>query len=96
MEVFKKFQELIPEIISIFDVRGDDSDIRVRQKGQWLFGLAFFTDVTCHLNSFNFKLIGKGKTIIKNQNCTIIYVNTCNYEFFQRPFSFRVMLAPSA
>ncbi|CAG9791321.1 unnamed protein product [Diatraea saccharalis] len=58
----ERFQELLPEIISFLDQRGDDTEILKSES--WLCDLAFLTDVTGHLNSINLELQGKDKTIM--------------------------------
>ncbi|XP_045465147.1 general transcription factor II-I repeat domain-containing protein 2A-like isoform X1 [Harmonia axyridis] len=58
----ERFQELLPEITAFMEERGDDTKMLKNEK--WLTDLAFLTDITMHLNTINFQLQGKGKTII--------------------------------
>lgn len=58
----ERFQELLPEIISFLDERGDNTEMLRNEK--WLCNLAFFIDMTTHLNLINLELQGKDKTII--------------------------------
>lgn len=57
----ERFLELLPEIITFLDERGDDTEKLKNEK--WLCDLAFLTDVTSHLNVINLELQGKNKNI---------------------------------
>lgn len=58
----ERFQELLPEIITFLETRGDDCE-KLKNEN-WLRDLAFLTDITKHLNSLNLELQGQNKTII--------------------------------
>ncbi|KAL3286378.1 hypothetical protein HHI36_000888 [Cryptolaemus montrouzieri] len=50
----ERFQELLPEVTAFLDERGDDTQMLKNEK--WLTDLAFWTDITIHLNTINLKL----------------------------------------
>lgn len=71
---FLRFQELLPDIISFLNARGENTELLTNEK--WLSDLAFLVDITKHLNDINLELQGKEKSIIdplmhlsSNYNC---------------------------
>ena len=62
-KLLQRFGELYPEIREFFRVAGH-AEYKKLNDGQWLFDLAFLTDLINMLNDLNLGLQGKDKTVI--------------------------------
>lgn len=70
-KVLKRFLDLRQEIEIFMIEKG--KTVSELKNNNWLWDLAFLTDVTTHLNIFNFKLQGPGKLIFDKFNTVKVF-----------------------
>lgn len=58
-KVLERFLSLLPEICTFLDSKGKREP--ELEDPCWITQLAFLTDITCHLNTFNLKIQGRDK-----------------------------------
>ena len=72
-KVLQRFEQLIPEIQSFLQERGDSHE--ELDDPQWLADLAFLTDITSKLNELNLELQGQMKTLSQMISSVNAFIN---------------------